>query len=84
MRESKLKGYKSAFISSVVNNELFNDKGLFLMMPNMLYNAHHVMKYMIISEYLHIVCKPEVYCNYVVLRNCECNVERMNKQTRGN
>ena len=30
MRESKLKSYKSAFMLSVVNNELFNDRGVFL------------------------------------------------------
>jgi len=37
MRESKLKSYKSAFMASVVNNELFNDRGLFLD------NAHYAL-----------------------------------------
>ena len=39
MRETKLRGYKSAFMMSVVNNELFKDKGVFCIMPTMVITA---------------------------------------------
>lgn len=39
MRETKLRGYKSAFMLSVVNNELFKDKGVFYIMPTMVTTA---------------------------------------------
>ena len=64
MRESKLKSYKSAFMSSVVNNELFNDRGLcFFIIHTMLYNAHHVNEIIVYSV-----------CMFVNVRDLQCRV----------
>ena len=56
MRESKLKGYKSAFILSVVNNELFKDRGVFL------YNAHHVT-----NSNVYMLCYNHFHCFYEMM-----------------